>query len=85
MSSDQKITTCLWFDDNAEEAVRFYTGIFKNSRVLAEVRNPPNGPGPEGSVLVAPVLVVMLAFLLLFYRRRRPAAAPAPTPVRSVL
>ena len=41
--------------------------------------------GPEGSVLVAPVLVVMLAFLLLFYRRRRPAAAPAPTPVRSVL
>ncbi len=29
----QKITPCLWFDDNAEEAVRFYTGIFKSSTI----------------------------------------------------
>ncbi|HLC58280.1 MAG TPA: VOC family protein [Candidatus Nanoarchaeia archaeon] len=28
----QKITPCLWFDDNAEEAVRYYTSIFKNSK-----------------------------------------------------
>jgi uncharacterized glyoxalase superfamily protein PhnB len=27
----QKITPCLWFNDNAEEAVSFYTSIFKNS------------------------------------------------------
>ncbi len=27
----QKITPFLWFDDNAEEAVNFYTSIFKNS------------------------------------------------------
>lgn len=51
MSNNQLITTCLWFDGNAEEAVRFYTGIFKNSRVLTEIRNPPDGPGPEGSIL----------------------------------
>jgi predicted 3-demethylubiquinone-9 3-methyltransferase (glyoxalase superfamily) len=29
----QKITPCLWFDSNAEEAVNFYTSIFKNSRI----------------------------------------------------
>jgi predicted 3-demethylubiquinone-9 3-methyltransferase (glyoxalase superfamily) len=28
-----KITPCLWFDDQAEEAVAFYTAIFRNSRV----------------------------------------------------
>jgi predicted 3-demethylubiquinone-9 3-methyltransferase (glyoxalase superfamily) len=30
----QKITPCLWFDDQAEEAVEFYTAIFKNSRIV---------------------------------------------------
>jgi predicted 3-demethylubiquinone-9 3-methyltransferase (glyoxalase superfamily) len=29
----QKITPCLWFDNNAEEAVNFYTAIFKNSKI----------------------------------------------------
>jgi len=29
----QKITPCLWFDSNAEEAVNFYTVIFKNSKI----------------------------------------------------
>lgn len=29
----QKITPCLWFDDQAEEAANFYTGIFHNSRI----------------------------------------------------
>ena len=29
----QKITPCLWFDGNAEEAAAFYTGIFKDSEV----------------------------------------------------
>lgn len=29
----QRIAPCLWFDDQAEEAARFYTGIFKNSRI----------------------------------------------------
>jgi predicted 3-demethylubiquinone-9 3-methyltransferase (glyoxalase superfamily) len=29
----QKITPCLWFDDKAEEAAKFYASIFKNSKV----------------------------------------------------
>lgn len=29
----QKITPCLWFDNKAEEAVNFYTSIFKNSKI----------------------------------------------------
>ena len=46
-----KITTCLWFDNNAEEAVTLYTSIFKNSKVLEVSRYGEAGPGPEGSVL----------------------------------
>ena len=30
----QKITPCLWFDDQAEEAVEFYTAIFRNSKIV---------------------------------------------------
>jgi predicted 3-demethylubiquinone-9 3-methyltransferase (glyoxalase superfamily) len=30
----QKITPCLWFDDQAEEAVAFYTAIFANSKIV---------------------------------------------------
>jgi len=33
MPSVQKITPCLWFDQQAEEAARFYTSIFKDSRI----------------------------------------------------
>jgi predicted 3-demethylubiquinone-9 3-methyltransferase (glyoxalase superfamily) len=34
----QKITPCLWFDDQAEEAVAFYTAIFRNSRIINVAR-----------------------------------------------
>ena len=33
MLGSQKIAPCLWFDDQAEAAVEFYTGIFKKSKV----------------------------------------------------
>lgn len=33
MSSSHRITTCLWFDTQAEEAANYYVGIFKNSRI----------------------------------------------------
>jgi predicted 3-demethylubiquinone-9 3-methyltransferase (glyoxalase superfamily) len=33
-----KITPCLWFDRQAEDAVRFYTSIFKNSRIVTTTR-----------------------------------------------
>jgi predicted 3-demethylubiquinone-9 3-methyltransferase (glyoxalase superfamily) len=35
MQSIQKITPCLWFDDQAEQAVAFYTGIFPNSKIVS--------------------------------------------------
>ncbi len=47
----QKIANCLWFDNQAEEAVRFYTGIFQNSRILEIVRNTEVTPGETGTVL----------------------------------
>lgn len=47
----QKITTFLWFDTNAEEAVNFYVSIFKNSQVLDTLRNGDLGPGARGTVL----------------------------------
>jgi predicted 3-demethylubiquinone-9 3-methyltransferase (glyoxalase superfamily) len=47
----QKIVPCLWFDDQAEEAARFYTSIFKNSRVGKIARYGEGGPRPRGTVL----------------------------------
>jgi predicted 3-demethylubiquinone-9 3-methyltransferase (glyoxalase superfamily) len=38
-----KITPFLWFDDNAEEALNFYTSVFKNSKVKNALRMGPNG------------------------------------------
>ena len=47
----QKITPFLWFDNNAEEAMKFYTSIFKNSKVGSVVRYGEAGPGPKGTVM----------------------------------
>jgi predicted 3-demethylubiquinone-9 3-methyltransferase (glyoxalase superfamily) len=49
----QKITPFLWFDSQAEEAVQFYTSIFKNSKVGKVARYGDAGPGPKGSVMTA--------------------------------
>jgi predicted 3-demethylubiquinone-9 3-methyltransferase (glyoxalase superfamily) len=38
MKSVQKISPCLWFDDQAEDAARFYTGIFKHSKIVGMTR-----------------------------------------------
>ena len=47
----QKITPFLWFDDKAEEAMNFYTSIFKNSSPGKITRYGDAGPGPNGSVM----------------------------------
>jgi predicted 3-demethylubiquinone-9 3-methyltransferase (glyoxalase superfamily) len=47
----QRVTPCLWFDTQAEEAATYYTSIFRNSRVLDITRYGKAGPGPEGSVM----------------------------------
>ncbi len=47
----QKISTCLWFDGKAEEAMTFYLSIFKNGKVVNVMHHGEAGPGPKGSVL----------------------------------
>jgi predicted 3-demethylubiquinone-9 3-methyltransferase (glyoxalase superfamily) len=47
----QKITPCLWFDTQGEEAAHFYTSVFNNSRILDIARYGTAGPGPEGAVM----------------------------------
>src|SRR5213593_81656 len=47
----QRITAFLWFDHQAEEAARFYTSIFKNSKIGSVTRYGDTGPGPKGSVM----------------------------------
>jgi predicted 3-demethylubiquinone-9 3-methyltransferase (glyoxalase superfamily) len=47
----QKITPFLWFDNNAEDAAKFYTSIFKNSKIGKIARYGDAGPGPKGSVM----------------------------------
>jgi predicted 3-demethylubiquinone-9 3-methyltransferase (glyoxalase superfamily) len=51
----QKITPCLWFDSNAEEAAKFYTSIFENSKIVKTARYGKEGyeihGKPAGTVL----------------------------------
>lgn len=49
----QKITPFLWFDNQAEEAMKFYTSIFKNSKIGRVTRYGDAGPGPKGTVMSA--------------------------------
>ena len=55
MPSVQRITPCLWFDTQAEEAVRFYMSVFKNSRIVSISRYGEAGHAvhgmPAGTVL----------------------------------
>lgn len=55
MTTDTKkaaLTTCLWFDKNAEEAANFYAKTFPNSRVIAVRKSPSDYPnGKAGDVL----------------------------------
>jgi predicted 3-demethylubiquinone-9 3-methyltransferase (glyoxalase superfamily) len=43
-----KITPCLWFDHQAENAAKFYTSIFKNSKITAMTRYPDAGKEVHG-------------------------------------
>jgi predicted 3-demethylubiquinone-9 3-methyltransferase (glyoxalase superfamily) len=51
MSSMQKISPFLWFDNQAEEAARFYVSIFKNSKIGKVTYYGDTGPGPKGAVM----------------------------------
>jgi predicted 3-demethylubiquinone-9 3-methyltransferase (glyoxalase superfamily) len=49
----QRITTFLTFEDQAEEAVEFYTSIFESSRIVSTTRYGEAGPGPTGALMTA--------------------------------
>ena len=49
--TEQKVTPCLWFDFNAEEAVAHYLSIFTNSRVISTTRYGDFAPDRKGAVL----------------------------------
>jgi predicted 3-demethylubiquinone-9 3-methyltransferase (glyoxalase superfamily) len=56
MARIQRIAPCLWFDDQAEEAAKFYSGIFKKSKIVSVSRYSKAGyeihRRPAGSVMV---------------------------------
>ena len=48
-----KVTACLWFDGNAEEAANFYVSLLPDSRIDKIVRSPADYPsGAEGDVIL---------------------------------
>lgn len=65
----EKITPCLWFDDQAEEAAKFYTSIFEGSKIQGITRysgEAAEAAGrPEGSVLTVKFLLAGQEFLAL--------------------
>jgi predicted 3-demethylubiquinone-9 3-methyltransferase (glyoxalase superfamily) len=47
----RKITLFLWFNNNAEEAVHFYTSLFNNSKILETTRYGEGAPLPKGTIM----------------------------------
>lgn len=47
----QGITPFLWFENQAEEAAKFYVSVFPNSRIKQTTRYGEEGPGPKGTVM----------------------------------
>jgi predicted 3-demethylubiquinone-9 3-methyltransferase (glyoxalase superfamily) len=64
-SHQQKITPCLWFDKNAEEAVKFYTTVFKKSKKGKVSRYGEGAPMPKGTVLTVAFQIEGQEFLAL--------------------
>lgn len=47
-----RISTCLWFDDNGEEAANFYVSLIANSRIVSVTRYGKGGRMPEGLAML---------------------------------
>jgi predicted 3-demethylubiquinone-9 3-methyltransferase (glyoxalase superfamily) len=59
-----KITPCLWYDHNAEEAANFYVTLFPDSRIDNVVRSPADNPSmKEGGVLVVEFTLAGLPYI----------------------
>jgi predicted 3-demethylubiquinone-9 3-methyltransferase (glyoxalase superfamily) len=63
--SVQSIKPFLWFDNNAEEAVKFYASVFSDVKVGAILRCGEAGPGPVGSVLTIEFTMLGIEFVAL--------------------
>jgi len=65
----QKIIPFLWFNDNAEEAVRFYTGLIKDSKIGAVTRYDEEGAKasgrPQGSAMTVTFTLAGQQFMAL--------------------
>ncbi|WP_129668330.1 VOC family protein [Phytoactinopolyspora endophytica] len=61
----QKITPCLWFEDNAEEALEFYTKAFNDARITSTSRYGEGGPFPAGTLLTATIELAGQEFMVL--------------------
>lgn len=60
-----KLTTCLWFDNQAEDALTFYRSVFPHAKPGKILRYGKSGPGPEGTVLTANLEIDNMEFTLL--------------------
>ncbi len=65
MATLTKITPCLWFDTEGEEAATFYTGIFERSRIVQVTHFGSAGPRPEGMVMTVTFELAGQQFLAL--------------------
>ena len=61
----KKITPVLWFDSEAEQAARFYAGIFKNSKIERITHYGEAGPRPAGSVMTVEFTLDRVGFVAL--------------------
>jgi predicted 3-demethylubiquinone-9 3-methyltransferase (glyoxalase superfamily) len=61
----QRIVPCLWFDGNGEEALKFYSAIFPNSRVTDTLLWGDVNPAKKGSLLTATFELDGQAFMVL--------------------
>lgn len=61
----QKITTFLWFDNQAEEAANFYVSLFKNSKITQVTRIVEGGPGRTGAAMTVEFTLSGVEFIAL--------------------
>ncbi|MDR6415939.1 VOC family protein [Pseudarthrobacter sulfonivorans] len=61
----EKISTCLWFENEAEDAAEFYASVFDDSRILDVSRYAEGGPGPAGQVITVEFEIAGSKFLAL--------------------
>jgi predicted 3-demethylubiquinone-9 3-methyltransferase (glyoxalase superfamily) len=65
MAELTKITPCLWFDTQGEDAARFYTSIFEDSRIVDITHYGSAGPRPEGMVMTVNFVLAGQEFVAL--------------------